>query len=151
MPFVSLTVASAGQMWHSALRVVQVKSGRLSSSDISALILLRIPACILLQHTCSLAKIAHIAVWLCCSLCVVSPLHKHTRARILRVWIWPSTRQSSLTAWLTHSSPVGAVMSRSTLFGPTWQREITSKPAWIFSLVSSSPFLSPESGKFSVH
>lgn len=75
--------------------------------------------------------------------------YSHTDVYTLLVWIALSTQRSNpalRTVWLTHSSPVGAVMSRPSPFGPAWQREITLKPAWIFSPVPSSPFLSPKSG-----
>ena len=152
---VSVMVGSAGQMWRPPrphLHGVKVKLQWLLSPDISILTLPRIPACNLLLRTCSLAKKAHVAKYLALLFTVsFTHTHAHSRTHTHTFWVWIclSAQRSSpalLAAWLTHSSPVGTIMSRPSPFGPTWQREITSKPAWIFSPVPSSPFLSSESG-----
>lgn len=146
---VSGMIAPAGKMWQSPLHVVKVKSQWLLTADISVLALSYCPACNLLLNTCSLANVAHVAkyFWFFFVHCVLPPLHTQEHTFLVRICL--STQRSSPalpTAWLTHSSPVWAVMSWPSPFGPTWQREITLKSAWIFSFVPSSPFLSLESG-----
>lgn len=112
-----------------ALHVVRVESPRLPSPGISGLTSPRIPACILLLRTCSLPKITHVPKYL--SLMFIVPWFPYTNT--------PSScrsahqqPQAGVTAWTTHSSPGGPVMSRSSPFGPSWQREITLKPCMDF-------------------
>lgn len=116
-----------------ALHVVRVEWPRLCSPGISILTLPRIPACILLLHTCSLAKITHSPKYLSLLFivpwfpCANTPMHTPSLCRSAH-----QQPQSGFTAWPTHSSPGGPVMSRSSLFGPTWQRGITLKPCMDF-------------------
>lgn len=116
-----------------ALRVVGQERPRLRSAGISALTLARTPACILLLHTCARAKIAHSSKYLSLLFivprfpCANTPLHTPSLCRSAH-----QQPQSGVTAWPTHSSPGGPVMSRSSPFGPTWQRGITLKPRMDF-------------------
>lgn len=83
-PPASVSGASAGQVWCPSLHVVSLKPQWLLGPDISILTQSAIPACLVLLHTCSLAKIAHIAKCLAlfsyCACVCVSLTQTHSQA-----------------------------------------------------------------------
>lgn len=115
-------------MWQSPLHVVEAQSQRLLGPDVSVFTRPPIPACVLHWHTCSLAKTAHFVKY-SASHWLQTPFHKHTHVHTHppRVDLPVNTTvQPRRLDWPIHLL-WGAVMSRSSPFGPTWQREITSK------------------------